>query len=176
MTAEELEAYKENIIKEIQSIDKVKILYTIKNIIDKSKDEQKHKIIHKIALESDHCCCYTAEEIRNNVIEALEQYKEEKYIAEDYIHKPVIKWSLNAYHDLKIIRMHYESSYIYKIAKNIDKALGIIAYNAKAGKRDDILSDLFDGNIRSIIVEKNSKIIYVEMPDSIFILAIQQII
>lgn len=191
MTTTEFEAYKVEIANEILSVTKLKVLNTIKGILKDARPievkvkptENKTKtedvlvpafppIIPQITAP----CCYTLEEIRIHIADAIKSYQQGEYLADGKYKKPALRWTKKACEDSNSIHKYLEiisvRAHSWKFTALVDGAVEIVAFNPKAGRKDPLLADI-DSNIRSLVFGKNNKLFYVDMPDCILILAIQ---
>lgn len=192
MTTTEFEAYKAEIANEVLSITKLKVLNAIRGILkdarpkevkvkpieNKTKDEDVLiPTFSPIVPQIDAPCCYTLEEIKTHIANAIESYQRGEYFADEKYKKPVLRWVEKACDDshdiqnyLKVMPARTRS---WKFTSLIDGAVEMVVFNSRVGRKDPLLADMVDGNIRSLVFGKNNKMFYIEMPDCILILALQ---
>lgn len=188
MTTEELDTYKEKIINEIRIIQSEKTLNSIKRILRNADFKRKPFL----ASASNHVsetdcdsqnyflmetpCCYTVEEITERVADALEAYQQGASFTNRKFSNDMVRWSENAIDEsnniLRYIKLRFSELDSLKFEGYFESALGIIGFNHKAGKKERRLTHMGNGKIRSIVVNKYSKLLYVEMPDCILVLAV----
>lgn len=192
MTTTEFEAYKAEIANEVLSITKLKVLKAIKGILKDAKPKEvKVKLTENktetedvliptfspIVRQIDAPCCYTLEEIKIHIADAIESYQRGEYFADEKYKKSTLRWTEKACDDSNDIHNYLEVMFArdrsWKFTSLIDGAAEMLIFNPSVGRKDPLLADMVDGNIRSLIFGKNNKMFYIEMPDCILILALQ---
>lgn len=193
MTKTDIEALKAELIRELESINEIKALKSVRRVLNSIQSERRARtrLIEVTTPTEQECkqeqvqptipapCCYTIEELKSRIKDSYNSYEEgEFFINEDSVKTKLrikIGMTKNADNDLNDMFQYtdltYSTPYLFK--SQLENLIAMLNYNTKSGKKDFLLADILDHKVRSICINKYCILYYIEIPEGILILALQ---
>lgn len=194
MTKTDIEALKAELIRELESINEIRVLKSVKSVLTgfqaqkfaktqcmtgAVKPTERERVQEQEQPPIQVPCCYTIEELKSRITDSYNSFEQgEFFIDEDSINTKLrIKISLTKYadNDLRDMIQYTDLTYPnpYLFTSQLENLIEMLNYNTKSGKKDFLFADILDNKVRSISINKNCILYYIEVPEGILILALQ---
>lgn len=194
MTKTDIEALKAELILELNSINEIRTLKSVKRVL---KNIQEQKVVkttcvievpqpaeHKWKQQEEQPpipapCCYTIEELKSRITDSYNSYEQGEFLMDKVSSKSKLRikigWSKNADNDLREMMQYTDLTYSrpYLFTSQLEKIIEMINYNTKYGKKDCLHADILDNKVRCLNINKYCFLYYVEIPEGVLVLALQ---
>lgn len=192
MTKTDIEALKAELILELKSINEIRTLKSVKRVLTEIQSkkivrtprvievtkpaEQEWKQEQEQPSIPAPCCC-TIEELKSRLTNSYKCYEQGEFSMDEESSKLKIKigWTKNADIDLsqmmKYTDLTYSSPYLF--TSQLEKIIEMLNYNTKSGKKDYLVADILDNKVRCLSVNKYCFLYYIEIPEGVLVLALQ---
>lgn len=189
----DIEALKAELIHELENINEIKTLRSVRRVLNSIQSEKVAQTrVIEVANPAEQewlqeqelptipaPCCYTIEELKSHLMESYKAYEQGEFFMSEESRKSKLKIKIGvtkiADNDLRLMKQYtdlaYTSSYLF--SSQVEKLLEMLNFNTKSGKKDCLFADILDHKVRCLNINKYCFLYYVEIPEGVLILALQ---